>query len=91
MGGSERHSEDDIFVYSKTEEGHNKILNGLFQRLQAPVVLRVENCNNLQLEVKYLAHTVDENLLNPDPGAQIAVAQIIRLNFNQLKHRFSEA
>ncbi|XP_062537805.1 uncharacterized protein K02A2.6-like [Armigeres subalbatus] len=40
---------DDIFVASKTEEEHHKMLNALFQRLKVyGFVLREEKCNILQ-------------------------------------------
>ncbi|XP_062538919.1 uncharacterized protein K02A2.6-like [Armigeres subalbatus] len=68
---------DDIFVASKTEEEHHKMLNALFQRLQAyGFVLREEKCNILQPEVKYLAHIVDENGLRPDPSKVKAIVKM---------------
>ncbi|XP_062539228.1 uncharacterized protein K02A2.6-like [Armigeres subalbatus] len=68
---------DDIFVASKTEEEHHKMLNALFQRLQAyGFVLREEKCNILQPEVKYLAHIVDENGLRPDPSKVEAIVKM---------------
>ncbi|XP_062558158.1 uncharacterized protein K02A2.6-like [Armigeres subalbatus] len=68
---------DDIFVASKTEEEHHKMLNALFQRLQVyGFVLREEKCNILQPEVKYLAHIVDENGLRPDPSKVEAIVKM---------------
>ncbi|XP_062556963.1 uncharacterized protein K02A2.6-like [Armigeres subalbatus] len=68
---------DDIFVASKTEEEHHKMLNALFQRLQAyGFVLREEKCNILQPEVKYLAHIVDENGLRPDQSKVEAIVKM---------------
>ncbi|XP_062538134.1 uncharacterized protein K02A2.6-like [Armigeres subalbatus] len=52
-------------------------VNALFQRLQAyGFVLREEKCNILQLEVKYLAHIVDENGLRPDPSKVEAIVKM---------------
>ncbi|XP_062553982.1 LOW QUALITY PROTEIN: uncharacterized protein K02A2.6-like [Armigeres subalbatus] len=71
---------DDIFVASKTEEEHHKMLNALFQRLQAyGFVLREEKCNILQSEVKYLAHIVDENGLCADPFKVEAIVKMSQL------------
>ncbi|XP_062534290.1 uncharacterized protein K02A2.6-like [Armigeres subalbatus] len=68
---------DDIFVASKTEEEHHKMLKALFQRRQAyGFVLREEKCNILQTEVKYLAHIVDENGLRPDPSKVEAIVKM---------------
>ncbi|XP_062538750.1 uncharacterized protein K02A2.6-like [Armigeres subalbatus] len=68
---------DDIFVANKTEEEHHKMLNALFQRLQAyGFVLREEKCNILQPEVKNLAHIVDENGLRSDPSKVEAIVKM---------------
>ena len=60
---------DDIIVYSKKLEEHERKIPKLFDRLtKANVVLQPEKCEFLKLEVAYLGHIITQGGVKPDPG-----------------------
>lgn len=70
---------DHIFVYSKTEQEHHKILNALFQRIQAyGFILTGEKCNILQSEVKPRAHIIDKNGFHSVPSKVESIVQMLQ-------------
>ncbi|XP_055590803.1 uncharacterized protein K02A2.6-like [Uranotaenia lowii] len=68
---------DDILLYSRTEEEHRSILDGLFTRLQDyGFHLREEKCNLMQRQIRYLGHIVNASGLRPDPAKVEAIVKM---------------
>ncbi|XP_055588877.1 uncharacterized protein K02A2.6-like [Uranotaenia lowii] len=68
---------DDILLYSRTEEEHRSILDGLFMRLQDyGFHLREEKCNLMQPQIRYLGHIVNASGLRPDPAKVEAIVKM---------------
>ena len=59
---------DDIIVYGKTIEEHNKNLRILFERLrQVGLKLQPDKCEYLRPELEYLGHVISEHGIQPNP------------------------
>ncbi|XP_020294887.1 uncharacterized protein LOC109860298 [Pseudomyrmex gracilis] len=59
---------DDIIVYEKTIEEHNKNLRVLFERLrQVGLKLQPDKCEYLRPELEYLGHLISERGVQPNP------------------------
>jgi len=60
---------DDIIVYGKTIEDHNKNLRILFERLrQVGLKLQPDKCEYLRPELEYLGHIISERGIKPNPN-----------------------
>lgn len=60
---------DDIIVYGKTIEEHNKNLRILFERLrQVGLKLQPDKCEYLRPELEYLGHVISEHGIRPNPN-----------------------
>jgi len=60
---------DDIIVYGKTIEEHNKNLRILFERLrQVGLKLQPDKCEYLRPELEYLGHVISEHGIKPNPN-----------------------
>lgn len=60
---------DDIIVFGKTFEGHNKNLISIFQRLrEVNLKLNPLKCNFLKQELLYLGHYISKEGILPDPS-----------------------
>jgi len=60
---------DDIIVYGKTIEDHNKNLRMLFERLrQVGLKLQSDKCEYLRPELEYLRHIISEHGIKPNPN-----------------------
>ncbi|XP_036149749.1 uncharacterized protein LOC118647910 [Monomorium pharaonis] len=60
---------DDIIVYGKTIEEHNKNLRILFERLrQVGLKLQPDKCEYLKPELEYLGHVISEQGIQPNPN-----------------------
>lgn len=60
---------DDIIVYGKTIEEHNKNLRILFERLrQVGLKLQPDKCEYLRPELEYLGHVISERGIQPNPN-----------------------
>lgn len=59
---------DDIVVFSRTLEEHDKTINRLFGRLRnANLLLQPVKCEFLKTEVSYLGHIISNKGIMPDP------------------------
>jgi len=59
---------DDIFMYSRTEEEHQRLLEEVFQRLKKfKLYLKVTKCNLFLEKVAFLGHIVSAKGLSVDP------------------------
>lgn len=59
---------DDIIVYGKTLDEHNKKLQTLFQRLrEVGLKLQTDKCEYLRPELTYLGHVITEDGVKPNP------------------------
>ena len=57
---------DDIIVYEKTIEEHNKNLRILFERLrQVGIKLQPDKCEYLRPELKYSGHIISKCGIQP--------------------------
>lgn len=64
---------DDIIIYSP-DFSHLQHLEKVFERLwRHGLKLRLDKCNLIQQEVKFLGHVVDKNGVKPDPEKLSAV------------------
>ncbi|XP_036142141.1 uncharacterized protein LOC118645372 [Monomorium pharaonis] len=60
---------DDIIVYGKTIEEHNKNLRILFERLrQVGLKLQPDKCEYLKPELEYLGYVISEQGIQPNPN-----------------------
>ena len=60
---------DDLIVFGKTLEDHNKNLIDVFKRLiQVNLKLHPQKCNFLKKEIVYLGHLITDNGILPDPS-----------------------
>ena len=60
---------DDIIVFGKTLDQHNKNLSDIFERLrQTNLKLNPQKCNFLKTELLYLGHLVSMEGIKPDPS-----------------------
>lgn len=67
---------DDIIVYSSDFSSHLHHLEGVFEQLQNHgLKLRVDKCQLLQREVKFLGHVVTGEGVKPDPSKVTAVTE----------------
>lgn len=58
---------DDIIVYGRTLEEHNKNLSDIFGRLRKTgLKLNPQKCNFLKTELLYLGHLVSAEGIKPD-------------------------
>ena len=68
---------DDILVYGKTKEEHDKCLHKVLQRLQeAGVTLNLEKCQFTWSRVNFLGHIIDAAGIRPDPDKVIAIQKV---------------
>lgn len=59
---------DDIIVFSDTLEAHEQKINEVFTRLfNAGLKLKLEKCEYLTQEVRYLGHHISKYGIKPDP------------------------
>ncbi|XP_055634140.1 uncharacterized protein K02A2.6-like [Toxorhynchites rutilus septentrionalis] len=59
---------DDVIVGGETEGEHWQNLNALFQRLKEfGFTVRMEKCSFGRMQIKYLAHMIDQHGIRPDP------------------------
>lgn len=59
---------DDLIIFGKTLEEHNKNLSVIFQRLrEVNLKLNPEKCNFLQEKLVYLGHYISAEGVQPDP------------------------
>lgn len=60
---------DDIIIFGKTLEEHNKNLSVVFERLrETNLKLNPQKCNFLKTELLYLGHLVSAEGVKPDPS-----------------------
>ena len=60
---------DDIFIYSRTEAEHKKLLEEVFRRLQKyKLYLKATKCNLFLEKVSFLGHIVTAEGLSVDPS-----------------------
>lgn len=65
---------DDLCVFGRNLENHNKNLMDVFSRLRkVNLKLNPAKCNFLQKKIFYLGHVVSENGISPDPEKTIAM------------------
>jgi len=65
---------DDVLVFGKTLEEHNKRLRDVLERFrQANLKLKPSKCSFLQTEIKYLGHIISSDGLKTDPSKISAV------------------
>lgn len=65
---------DDILMYGKTLEDHDKHLTAVLLKIaEAGVTLNDEKCEIPQNQVKFLGQLVDSNGIHPDPGKVTAI------------------
>lgn len=65
---------DDIIIYGKTIEEHNKNLRTLFERLrQVGLKLQPDKCEYLRPELEYLGHVISEHGIQPNPNRIVKV------------------
>ena len=65
---------DDIVIYAKSLEEHERKYNALIQRLQkANLKLQPDKCEFLKSEVTYLGHVISRDGVKPDPKKLEAV------------------
>jgi len=58
---------DDIIIYAKSFDEHLNRLKHVFERLrEGGLKIKLEKCNFLVEEVKYLGHTVTKDGVKPD-------------------------
>lgn len=68
---------DDIIVYAKSVEEHNKILKQVFARAnEFGVRFNKEKCKFLLKEIKYVGHILSEHGISPDPDKVSAIKNI---------------
>ena len=79
---------DDIFIYGKTQEEHDKhLITALHKIAEAGIILNEEKCDISQNQVKFLGQIVDSNDIHPDPGKVMAVKQMnTPTNITELHH-----
>ena len=72
---------DDIVIYAKTLEEHEKLFDKVMNRLRkASWRLDPKKCELLKHEVTYLGHIISAKGLNPDPKKVKAVRNFPKLN-----------
>src|SRR5579871_776441 len=60
---------DDILIYSRTKEEHEKHVKLVLEALEAHrMILNLKKCSFFVNQVKFLGHIIDENGSRPDPG-----------------------
>lgn len=60
---------DDILVYSKTKEDHQKHLEAVFQKLaQRPFYCKLKKCEFFMSEVKFLGYIVSDKGVRVNPA-----------------------
>lgn len=65
---------DDIIVFGKNLEDHNKKLRNVFDRLQKnKLKLQPDKCEFLRREVTFLGHVICEDGVKPDPSKLEAI------------------
>ena len=65
---------DDILVYGKDEEEHQKHLEAVMHRLKkAKITLNVDKCHFAQSTIKFLGQIVNQDGIQPDPEKVRAV------------------
>ena len=53
---------DNIFIYAKNLEEHNRLLSEVFERLRKfKFKLEIDKCEILRTEVAYLDHVLNQN------------------------------
>ena len=66
---------DDLLIYSKTLQDHEKHLRAVLQRMQQHGLrARVHKCRFLQPEVDYLGFIVGKGVIRPDPNRIVALS-----------------
>ena len=80
---------DDILIYGKTQEEHDKRLTTVLQKIAAAgITLNVEKCEIAKTQVKFLGQLIDKQGIYPDPGKVSAVKNMkAPSNITEL-HRF---
>lgn len=65
---------DDILIYAKNLEEHNRLLSEVFERLRKyNFKLEIDKCEFLKKEIPYLGHILSQNGVRPDEGKIKAV------------------
>ena len=71
---------DNIVIYAKTLEEHEKLFNEVMNRLRKTSwKLEPKKCEILRREVTYLGHIINANGLKPDPRQIEAVKEFPKL------------
>ena len=66
--------QDDVLIFAKDIEAHNKILDRVLEIFQTNGVhLKTEKCVFLKAEVEYLGHMLSEEGIKPRPGLVEAI------------------
>ena len=78
---------DDVLVFGKTMEEHNRRLLEVFERFsEAGVKLSVSKCHFLQKEIKYLGHVLSQEGIKTDPDKVKCIKEYERpLTSSELK------
>lgn len=65
---------DDIIIYAKTLDEHNRILREVLERLRKyNFKLEIDKCEFLKKEITYLGHVLGPRGVKPDPQKIVAV------------------
>ena len=68
---------DDILVYGKTQEEHDKRLATVLHKIAAAgVTLNEDKCEIAKTQVKFLGQLIDKHGIHPDPGKVSAIKQM---------------
>ena len=68
---------DDILVYGKTQEEHDKRLTTVLQKIAAAgVTLNEDKCKIAKTQVKFLGQLIDKHGIHPDPAKVSAIKQM---------------
>ena len=68
---------DDVLVFGKNQEEHDKRLTAILKRLEeANVTLNGAKCEFNKPSVKFLGHIVDRNGIRPDPAKTTSITKM---------------
>jgi hypothetical protein len=67
---------DDILIFSKTQEDHEKHLDEVFKRLQShDLIVKESKCNFCATEVTFLGHLITPDGIKPSPKKVEAISK----------------
>ena len=80
---------DDVLVFGKDEEQHNKRLKGVMERIRdARVTLNPSKCEFAKMELKFLGHIIDGQGIRADPEKTTAITEYATPNTVPQLRRF---